>query len=287
MTAHVESEESTAIVVPARNAATGWVNSFLASGTDEDRPVLCQTLSLEWYDQGLHIVGSDGTALFRSWVPCEPETKWPPHRYEPERQVIVMDTEGFGLAFMRSLLRVTNDEAHAHEELTVTTAPADEGATLSLGAAFTNERLILRACGQRIDLRLREDKYPNWRGLQLGIDDDDRVAGFVIASRLFAMVGKLKGVAAIDVKLHGDRKMIAFEADGDAPVRGLLAAMEKRVPPPEREVKVTATQRELGDSDEDIRANTSVSVNGGEKMSMDEFERRAMSGEIDITGRGR
>lgn len=281
MTAHVEAHESTAIVVPARIAATGWINAFLASGTDDERPVLFQTLSLEWFDEGLQIVGCDGTALFRSWVPTEVGRKWPLHRREPERRVIIMDTEGFGLAFMRSLLRVTNDEAHEHEELTVSTAPADEGATLSLGAAFTTERLILRACGQRIDLRLMEDKYPDWRKLQLGIDDSERVAGFTIATRLFAMVGKLKGVGAIDVKSLGDRKAIAFEADGDAPVRGLLAAMRKETPAVEREPKSSATQRELSDEDkEDYKAT--VRVNGGDPMPMAEFKRRAERGEIDL-----
>lgn len=222
------------VTVSARAAATAWINAFLATSQDEDRFVLYRTLGLEFFDDGIQLIGCDGTALFRAWVPTVGDhtaAKWPALSMAPERAVVVMDPDGFGLGFMKALLRVTNDEAHEFEELVITTAPADDEAEVPLGAEFMTERVTLRACGQRIDLRLFDGAYPNWRQLRLGIEEVERVDGLTVAPRLFQMVGKLKGVGAVDLEFYGDSRHIGFTARGECEVRGLIMPMRRPVEP--------------------------------------------------------
>lgn len=223
--------EEDLITMPARVAAIAWLNAFLAASTDEARPVLFQTLSLEWFDDGLHIVGCDGTALFRTWAPEAEGGIWPDPALKPNRSVVVMDTEGFGIGFMRTLLKVTSDEEREHEKLTIAVAPADEGATLLLGEEFMGSRLVLRACGQRIDLRIYDGEYVKWRELDFGLNKVEQVDELRIATRLFALVGKFKGASAVNLAFHGKQKAVAFIArDGEFPnpqVVGLLMPMRK------------------------------------------------------------
>lgn len=211
----------------ARTAALAWLNAFLAASTDEERPALYRTLSVEFFPAGLQIIGCDGTALFRTWV--GEREQWPEIEEAPSRSVVVMDPDGFGVGYMRTLLRVTADEDHAAEELVISTAEADEEATLALGAEFMSERLTLRACGQRLDLRLYEGTYPNWRALRLGLEEIERVDGLTIATRLFGLVGKLKAASAVDLEFHGDTRHVAFTATGDVEIRGVLMPMRRPV----------------------------------------------------------
>lgn len=220
------------ITVPARALATAWVNSFLASSQEADRPVLYRTLSLEFFrygtSRGVQIVGCDGAALFRSWVPAEEGMPWPSDHARPDHSVICMDLDGFGLGFMRALLRVTNDDAHAFETIAISTLPHDGEANLELGPEFQTERLALRACGQRIDLRLYEDTYVGWRHLQLGVAWPERVDGMRVATRIFGLIGKLKGVTSVELEFHGENRHVAFRGIGTIEVRGMLAPMPRR-----------------------------------------------------------
>ena len=230
--------EAAVVTVPARAAAVGWLNVFLVSSQDENRPALYRTLSLEAFTTGLQLIGCDGTAIFRTWVPGTetPDAKWPDMAEAPVRSLVVMDPDGFGLSFIRSLLRVTADDARLHEPLTLTTALADDAAAPALGSAFQSERLVLRSCGQRTDLRLFEDTYPDWRRVRLGMDVIERMDRLTIATRMFGLVGKLRGVDAIDVEFYGEKKHLAFDAralGGTTEVRGLLMPMRRPEKPVE------------------------------------------------------
>lgn len=226
------TKEAVDITVPARAATVAWLNAWLATAQDESRHVLYRSLSLEAFQdgqqQGLQFIGCDGTALIRTWVPAigteeeHTEAPWPDVSEDPTRAVIAIDVEGFGVAFMKTLLRLTSDEDRALEELHISTSPCDENATLSLGEEFMAERLTLRSCGQRIDLKTRQDTYPNWRAVDFG-KDVERVDGMEIGTRMFAMLGKLKGVEGVALEFRGEDKSIAFFGHaGDANVRGLI-----------------------------------------------------------------
>jgi len=89
------------------------------------------------------------------------------------------------------------------------------------------ERLTLRACGQRIDLRLYEGTYPDWRHLRLGMEDIERVDGLTVATRLFGMVSKIKGASSVDMDFFGESRHVAIVAKGDNELRGLLMPMRR------------------------------------------------------------
>jgi hypothetical protein len=246
------TETTLSITVPARAAAIAWLNTFLASSQDKERPILCRTMSLEWFDSGVQFVCTDGTALFRCWVPSveDADASWP-HKHRPTQSVVVMDPDGFGIGFMRALLRVTGEEAHAGETLTLSLSPHDDAPEIALGAEFMTERVTLRACGQRIDLRLFDAEYPDWRNLKLDVIPVERVEGMLIATRLYGLLGKLRGVASAELEFHGDNRFIAFTAKGEAPVRGLLMPMRRVMAEPEKPPAENPDAPSLGVDDVD------------------------------------
>ncbi len=227
------SEEQTIVKVPARVGALAWLNAFSAASQDPERGILYRNLSLEFFPKGIQMVATDGTVLFRTWVGVDVEAEWPAVDEAPDRSVVAMDPDGFGVAHMKALLRAAGQEGHQHEELIVATAESDDENEPSLGGEFLTERLVLRACGQRLDLRLHEGDFPDWRRLKLGIEEYERVDGLTIAPRILGLVGKLREVAAVDLAFHGDKRAITFVARGETEVRGLLMPMRR----PEKEDK--------------------------------------------------
>lgn len=234
--AKIEVERHVEMTVPARAAALAWLNAFLATSEDPDRPLLYRTLSVEFFLFGIQIVGCDGTALFRSWVPTQDDGKersrrnrhWPHDDLAPFKTIVVMDPDGFGKGFMATLLRVTAVDGHEFEELHIATASVDDEAAPALGGEFQTERLILRACGQRLDLRVMEDRYPDWRKLDLGYGGQ-RLDGLTISPRLLGLLGKLKEVSQVDLDFHGEERHIGFTARGEGQerVRGLIMPMRR------------------------------------------------------------
>lgn len=229
--------ENIDVTLPARAFATGWINCLLASSDNPDRPLLYKSLALEWFDHGVQLIATDGHAMFRAWVARTPRdekdhvrTAWPELEEVPYRSIIVMDADGFGAAFMRTLLRVAGE----HEDAVVhlTSADMDDEAELALGAEFATERLTLRAFGQRIDLQLREDVYPDWRKVRLGIDAAEYVDGLTLATELLKRVGQLRGVGSVALEFYGEKKHIVFEsAVSEPPMRGLLMPMRRDTKP--------------------------------------------------------
>lgn len=233
-TASTHHQEERLCTVDARRAAMAWLNAFLASGQDKQRTTLFRTLSLEFHPEGIQFVAVSGIALFRTWVPrieLPGPVAWPANSETPRRVVTVMDVEKFGLSFMKTLHQLTAGEDRQGEQMAISIAPMDEGATLSLGAEFTKERVVIRTCGQRLDLPVMDGEYPNWRRLQLGIDERERVEDLILAPALMGAIGKLLGVSAVRLAFHGKEKQVGFEAaespGGLAVVRGVLMPMRK------------------------------------------------------------
>lgn len=243
------------LTVHASAAATAWLNAFLATGQDEDRPVLFRTLSVEFYANGIQFVACDGTMLFRAYVPKQgTDEEWPADDESPERSVVVMDGEHFALGFVRTLLAASKSMELADLALSIEPAPEQDG-EMPLGAEFSAEVLTLRALGQQLHCRLYEGEYVDWRKLSFGIAMADRVDGMMLATRMFSSVGKLRGIAAIECTFTGDERHIVIT--GDRSFKGILMPMrrkEKEKPEPEE------TE---GDPDQtDALADATIKING-------------------------
>lgn len=240
------------VTLSARALATGWINCLLAASDNPDRTLLYKTLALEWFDNGVQLIATDGHALFRAWIARTPRddddrvrTSWPLLEEVPYRSIIVMDGDGFGASFMRTLLRVAGE--HEDAQVHLATSAMDDEAELALGAEFATERLTLRAFGQRIDLQLRQDVYPNWRDARLGIDAAEYVEGLTLATDLLKRIGQLKGVGSVALEFYGEKNHIVFEsAVSEPPMRGLLMPMKRDTKPAVEKVsrKPRATQQD-------------------------------------------
>ena len=242
------------LTVNASSAATAWPNAFLATGQDEDRPLLCRTLSVEFFRSGVHFIACDGTILFRTWVPKhDTDAEWPEDYEVPDRSVVVLDRGHFALGFMRTLVAATKDFEFAELSLAIEAAPEQEGEA-PLGAEFSAEVLTIRALGQQLHCRLFETEYVNWRQLQFGVDRSERVDGMKLATRMFASVGKLKGIGAIDCTFTGGERQIVLT--GDRSFRGLLMPMRRG------QKAATDHTTEYDSEQTDALPETKVKVNG-------------------------
>src|ERR1035437_2017103 len=205
--------------VNARHAAVCWLNAFLASGSDDTRPMLYRTLSVEFFDAGVQFIGCDGTLLFRTFCAVDGKAQMPLLEEAPDRAVVVMDTDRFALAFMRTLLSAATDELPV--DLAIAIEAADES-TASLGEVFAAERPTLRALGQELHCKLYDSPFPDWRKLKFGLDKIEVVEGMTLAPRMFATVGKLRGMTAVDCEFHGATKQIDIHGRGEFEMRGLM-----------------------------------------------------------------
>lgn len=216
------------ITVSAHRAATAWLNAFLAASQDEGRPVLCRTLSVEIFENGVQFIGCDGTMLLRTWVPSATaegdEALWPDVSEEPIERVVVLDAAKFAVTFIKALLAATKDEDVT--ELTMALEPVMTEQP-ALGDDLGEWQLTLSSFGQHMRCTLLDQKYVDWRRLQFGLPPAERVEGMTIAPRLFATVGKLRDVSKVDCEFSGANRQILVRATGLTEVRGLLMPMRR------------------------------------------------------------
>lgn len=214
------------IAINAGNAATAWLNAFLATGSDEERPTLYRTICVEFFEHGVQFVATSGHLLLRAWCPKDEEPQ-PITEEMPELSVVVMDSDKFALAFIKATLSAAGGEDMHEQELSLSIEESDGDDEPALGSALGPNRLTLRAFGQELHCRLYEAPYPNWRALDLGIDKAERVDAMKIATRLFGIVGKLKGIIGIDCEFIAADKAVLLHGTGTVEVRGLLMPMRR------------------------------------------------------------
>lgn len=212
------------VTVPARATAIAWLNAFLATGDDDERPHLYKTLAIEFFESGVLFVGCDGVLLLRTWVPSIPGAPWPTLGEDPDRQLVVRDGDGFGAGFMKSVIWATSDE-EVPSDLHLSLIPADEGATLLLGDAFMSERLSVRSTDQRIDLPLFEGKFFAWRAVEPTGGAWASVERIALDPEKLGTLGKLRNVGTMHFRYQGMDKAIALKglAGPETMVRGILA----------------------------------------------------------------
>ncbi len=217
--------------VAAYDGAQAWLNAAIASGQDADRGALYRTLRIEFFEAGIQFIGCDGTMIFRTWASYSDAgdlpAPQPPADKLPKDSVTVLDIEKFAVGFMRTLLAATAGENTRMMDLEVSIDPAEEEQA-ALSEEIEEYVLTLHALGQRLSCKLYEGQFPNWRGLELGLDSAELVDGMTLAPRMFAAIGKLKGVAGVDLEFRGRDRAIDWRSMHlSAPCRGLLMPMRK------------------------------------------------------------
>ena len=216
--------------VYAHDGAQAWLNASIASSQDAERGPLYRTISVEFYRDGVQLIGCDGTMLFRTWAPFSDigdfDAPQPEYDATPEDSVTVFDEEKFALGFMRTLLAATSGDNERIIELTLSIDQVEEEQAALDGMG--EYVLTLQALGQRLSCKLYDGPYPNWRELQFGLPAEELVDGMTLAPRIFAAAGKLKGVSGVDCEFRGAERAIAWRSTpGSAPCCGLLMPMRR------------------------------------------------------------
>lgn len=213
------------VTADAGIATVAWLNAFLATSQEESRTVLYRTLSVEFYPTGAQFIAVDGTVLFRTWVPASNAivANWPADNEKPDVSVVVMDADKFASTFMNTLRTACSEFP---TELTIT-VDQEESDQPSLDESLVPNVLTLSALGQHLHCRLLDQPFPNWRQFRFGIDPAELVEGMRLAKRLFATVGKLRGVSGVDMTFHGESNRIEIIASGTSEVRGMLMPMRR------------------------------------------------------------
>lgn len=224
------AEVATERKVNARDGALAWMNAAIACGKDAERPALYRTVRVEFYPRGVQFIACDGHMIFRTWAPYSDIGDLPAPQPLPDEApddcVTVLDAEQFTLGFMRTLFGATSGSSEIME-LAMTIDEVDEEQA-SLGAGLGEYVLTLHALGQRLSCKLFDGEFPNWRALELGVPAEERMDGMTLAPKLFAAVGKLKGVTGVDLTFRGETKAIDFHGvHGSVPVCGLLMPMRR------------------------------------------------------------
>lgn len=237
--------------VYAHDGAQAWINAAIASSNNPDRTVLYRTVRIEFFRRGLQFVACDGTMLFRTWAPFsdyigDAPPPMPEAGVRPIDAVTVQDDEKFASGFMRTLLAATAGEESRAIELEVCVQPRDEEPPL--GDEVRAYVLHLEALGQRLTCQLYDGVYPDWRALNLGLDPAELVDGMTLSPKLFAAVGKLKGVAGVDLTFRGEERAIEWHSTpASAPCGGLLMPMRRPTDRQKPEPEDDAEQTEHGD----------------------------------------
>ena len=217
--------------VYAHDGAQAWLNASISSSQEDGRPALYRTVRIEIFRRGVQLISCDGTMLFRTWAPFSDIGNLPAPLPEfdepPEDAVTVLDEERFALGFMRTLLAATSGENARITELSLSIDPV-ESEQVALSEEVQEYALTLHALGQQLSCKLFDGQYPDWRGLQFGLPPEELVDGMTLAPRMFAAVGKLKGVSGVDCEFRGAERAIEWRAvHGSAPCCGLLMPMRR------------------------------------------------------------
>lgn len=225
------------ITLPASKASLAWYNVFLATGQDPDRPKLYRTLCIEFYPHGVQFVATDGALLLRTWVD---DGSWGDDAErlvrEPMRTVTVSDRSKFGIGFIRTVMGMAKAADEAGDMLELSLTRDESGPQMDLDESMSTWRLTLRCCGQRMDLQLHDEPYPDWRGLDLGVEDIERVEGMTLAPWVFRTLGKVKHISGFDLSFGGEERAIRVVTRGQSRLRGLVMPMrrqrERKAPQP-------------------------------------------------------
>jgi hypothetical protein len=192
----------------AQLAADGWLNAFSASGGKASMPVLARTVSIEFFPfQGIQFVGCNGHLLARTWMPAwESSCRMPDWARRPDAAIVVCDEDGFLGAFMRAVAAVdAKSDTAAQIDFTLS---LDPNAEPSLSDELAPRVLTVTAMGQSLTMRVRDEEYPNWRGLQLGVPAD--VDAIAFAARYLQKIGKMRGASKVAMSFSGSDKGMRY-----------------------------------------------------------------------------
>ena len=170
----------------ARSLARGWLSVALASSSDDDRPALHRTISIEAYPEGLRLTATDSFMLLTCWVPnLDDDLATPPSIDEPPYSTAVaMDPHARAKGFLAHAAKLAKALGPDADPLPVQVrlgviddSEPDDGLVAFDGFEVPYVHLELPDGAERLKLRCYEGPFPNWRPILSGFTPEatDRI----------------------------------------------------------------------------------------------------------------
>ncbi len=228
-----------AVTLPAEHVIPAWRNAFLASSDDDGRPALYRTVLVEWYQDGLRFVSTDGYVIVTSYADgdrwSDGPVRSPDHDEAPAGSVVAIATDKLMADFLKHRAVEVKAWAKADAEgldadpvdITFSLGTIDEPNTGQQRLDIGDRRaLIVSADNERIAIPLYEGDYPNWRAVLAGYRPRPKAQVRATAG-LLARLGQLRTRGTVDCELDltmaaqtGGAELVLVTGTGRVPLEG-------------------------------------------------------------------
>lgn len=209
----------------------GWLATHLATGTDEDVPVLYGTLLIETFADGVRLTATDRMLLLSTWVPgarvpvgC-PE---PALDEAPDTVTVVRDPDSRGRALL-TYLRKLAAKAEKDEQPAILVdlhvgVPAEEADEPGFPGMELSTVVIEYPEHERVVLPTVDGTFPDYRRLLVG-HESKRMDVVAFGGDNMARLGQVAKVVGsfVHCTFGGPKKAVAVEVGVVPPVvRGVV-----------------------------------------------------------------
>lgn len=165
--------DQTEYEVDAETLARAWLAVFTATSEDHERPILCRTVAIELWPDGVRLTACDSYMIWTAWVPrSSSKAILEPTMGElPETVVVAFDEDYRGRDLLKFAYKIVTakDAAPQRVKLTIGPAPLQNGQFPgteldAVSLSFPADASI----GDRVVLGTIEGVYPEWRSLIAG-----------------------------------------------------------------------------------------------------------------------
>lgn len=221
------------MTLPAREFATGWLNTAVASGTDRARPQLYRTVLVEVFgDQGVQLVGSDGSMM----ITCGLESYSDPSGLNiaaadqvPDEAHIAIDDGGRMASLMRWVLhdaKIAEKEGLDPPPISVEVRSGEQASVPTLSPDLDRQIMVVTTEHERLDLDLYDGAYLNWRPY-LAAHNPEPTGAITFSTALLARLGKLRDITSgVEFTFSGPFGGARFNVGCEPPVQGVLMPLQ-------------------------------------------------------------
>lgn len=218
------------LTVPGSTIAPCWLNSWLATGSDQNRPLLYRTVSVEIFKTGVQLIASDGALLLGTFAPAAAYDEDPPPSIDeaPAAAYVVQDEKRRAVALMKFIAEEAAEAAEQERvyDIRLSVVAVDSGAVQTLDPSLDRKAFVIETETERLTLPIYEADWMAWRAT-LTSRKPQKSDGNRFDPRLLGQLGKLRAVSSIEFAYHGTGEMETIAApDAECYLFGAIMPMK-------------------------------------------------------------
>lgn len=192
------------MIFNAHTLAKGWRSVAIASGSDKYAPALDHAVFIEQYSNGVRLVATDSTVLLHTWCPtaeAEEEFWYDPPEWDdvPLATAVALDPHGRAKGFLAHAQQLAGDDNAGMIEISLDLGVVVEEHEPRIAGLAPTWCILEMRKRERLQLRLYEGEWPNWRALYLGVVPQ--------ATAMVALNLEVAGRLAKLAKIHGTTRL--------------------------------------------------------------------------------